>query len=268
MSQENVEIVRAFLPGMESREHRCRPSSSTTPTRSGDLRRAGRSRGHSWVGSRSSASSSDSAKLGTPSPELISDFIDAGDQVAVRYIWRGAGQRPRGEHSRYARRNHGARRAESCRVEYFWTTPRPSKPWGCWSSRCRRRTSRSSQRGLEAGNRGMSDALLDELRSRDRVALRRRACGSREQQTVFGGHDRVRGVRQTLSLRRSSHRDVGVSKSETAHRDRRRTRNHAKPAASKWSAPGSHRGSGRQDAHPSSATSIDEEALEAVGLSE
>jgi ketosteroid isomerase-like protein len=50
--------------------------------------------------------------------ELISDFIDSGDQVAVRLIWRGAGQGP--ELNMEATSVLTVRNGRIVRLEYFW----------------------------------------------------------------------------------------------------------------------------------------------------
>ena len=66
----------------------------------------------------------------------ISDFIDAGDRVAVRYIWRGAGHGP--EMNMEVTLVFTMRKGKIVLQEFFWR--RPSKPPGCRSRRCRRRT--------------------------------------------------------------------------------------------------------------------------------
>ena len=50
--------------------------------------------------------------------ELISDFIDAGDRVAVRYIWRGAGHGP--EANFEITLVFTVRKGRILFLEYFW----------------------------------------------------------------------------------------------------------------------------------------------------
>jgi ketosteroid isomerase-like protein len=50
--------------------------------------------------------------------ELISDFIDVGDRVAVRLIWRGAGQGP--DLNQEATGLYGVRKGKIVSIEFFW----------------------------------------------------------------------------------------------------------------------------------------------------
>jgi len=50
--------------------------------------------------------------------ELISDFIEVGDRVAVRFIWRGAGHGPEAEMEMTA--VHTVRKGKIFGQEYFW----------------------------------------------------------------------------------------------------------------------------------------------------
>ncbi len=50
--------------------------------------------------------------------ELISDFIDVGDRVAVRFIWRGAGQGP--EANIEATIVETVRKRRIFGLEFFW----------------------------------------------------------------------------------------------------------------------------------------------------
>jgi ketosteroid isomerase-like protein len=50
--------------------------------------------------------------------ELIGDFVDAGDRVAVRFIWRGAGYGP--ESNIEATGLYTVRRGRIVAIEYFW----------------------------------------------------------------------------------------------------------------------------------------------------
>jgi ketosteroid isomerase-like protein len=94
MSQENVEIARALFEAWNAGT-RMSFVTCTTPMSSCGRWKVGRSRGHSLAGRRSCAGTSNSARPGTPKPlESISDFIDIGDRVAVRQLWRGVGQGP------------------------------------------------------------------------------------------------------------------------------------------------------------------------------
>ena len=97
----------------------------------------------------------------------VSDFIDAGDRVVAIVHWRGAGHGPEIERRSSTRRLYGARRQGRLTSSTSGITPKPSKPWGCRSRRCRRRTWRSPQgfenlrRGVEAWNREDLDAFLE-----------------------------------------------------------------------------------------------------------
>ena len=96
----------------------------------GDLRRAGRSRGRSWVGRRSSRQFEQLRETwDADALELISDFIDAGDRVAVSYIWRGAGHGP--ESNMELTLVFTVRKGRIvCSWSTSGTTPKPSKPLG------------------------------------------------------------------------------------------------------------------------------------------
>jgi ketosteroid isomerase-like protein len=50
--------------------------------------------------------------------ELISDFIDVGDRVAVRFIWRGAGYGP--ESNIEATGLYTVRKGRTVAIEFFW----------------------------------------------------------------------------------------------------------------------------------------------------
>jgi ketosteroid isomerase-like protein len=50
--------------------------------------------------------------------ELISDFIDVGDRVAVRWIWRTAGYGP--EANLEVTNIHTLRKGKILDIEYFW----------------------------------------------------------------------------------------------------------------------------------------------------
>ena len=50
--------------------------------------------------------------------ELISDFVDAGDRVAVRFVWRGVGQGP--EANMEMTIVSTVRKGKIFNVEYFW----------------------------------------------------------------------------------------------------------------------------------------------------
>jgi ketosteroid isomerase-like protein len=73
--------------------------------------------------------------------ELLSDFLDAADRVAVRFIWHGAGYGP--EANIEATTSSWCARAGSSTRSSSGITRRPSKPWACRGRRCRRRTWRS-----------------------------------------------------------------------------------------------------------------------------
>ena len=53
--------------------------------------------------------------------ELISDFIDAGDRVAVRIIWKGAGYGP--ESNVEATGVYTVRKGRVVAIEFFWDHP-------------------------------------------------------------------------------------------------------------------------------------------------
>ena len=54
----------------------------------------------------------------TDSFELISDFIDVGDRVAVRFIWRGVGRGP--ESNIEATGVYAVRKGRIFSIEFFW----------------------------------------------------------------------------------------------------------------------------------------------------
>ena len=54
----------------------------------------------------------------TDSFELISDFIDVGDRVAVRFIWHGAGHGP--ESNIEATGVYTVRKGRIVAIEFFW----------------------------------------------------------------------------------------------------------------------------------------------------
>ena len=62
--------------------------------------------------------------------EPISDFIDAGDRVAVRFIWRGAGHGPEAMEVTAV---YTVRKGKISSWSSSGITRRPSKPWGCRS---------------------------------------------------------------------------------------------------------------------------------------
>jgi ketosteroid isomerase-like protein len=68
---------------------------------------------------QSCVSSSSFAKRGTPIlAELVSDFIDVGDRVAVRLRWRTAGRGP--EANMEWTVIHTVRKDKVIGIEYFW----------------------------------------------------------------------------------------------------------------------------------------------------
>jgi uncharacterized protein len=54
----------------------------------------------------------------TDSFELISELIDVGDRVAVRFIWQGAGHGP--EANIEATGLYTVRKGRICAIEFFW----------------------------------------------------------------------------------------------------------------------------------------------------
>ena len=50
--------------------------------------------------------------------ELISDFIDVGDRVAVRFIWQGAGHGP--ESNMEVTGVYTVRKGRVVAIEFFW----------------------------------------------------------------------------------------------------------------------------------------------------
>ena len=54
----------------------------------------------------------------TEALELIGDFIDAGDRVAVRLIWRGAGHGP--ESNMEMTGVYTVRKGRIVAIEFFW----------------------------------------------------------------------------------------------------------------------------------------------------
>ena len=71
--------------------------------------------------------------------EPISDFIDVGDRVVVRFIWHGAGHGP--ESNMEATGVYTVRKGRIVVIEHFWDHAEALKPLGFRSRRCRRRTS-------------------------------------------------------------------------------------------------------------------------------
>jgi ketosteroid isomerase-like protein len=118
MSQENVEIVRRgfeawnagdmdalreiFDPGIVWRAPEGWPEPGPYIGREAVMRQQEQLRG-TW--------DSDSF-------ELISDFIDVGDRVAVRYIWRGVGQGP--ESNIELTGVFTVRKGTIPHIEFFW----------------------------------------------------------------------------------------------------------------------------------------------------
>ena len=133
--------------------------SCTTPTSSCGPRRVGRSRGRSWVGRRSCASSEQLRETwDADALEPISDFIDAGDRVVVRFIWRGAGHGP--EANMEMTGVFTVRKGRIvCHGVLLGSRRGPRSRWGCRSRRCRRRTWRSCEQPSRLATRGDLDAL-------------------------------------------------------------------------------------------------------------
>ena len=65
--------------------------------------------------------------------ELVSDYIDVGDRVAVRFTWRTSGQGP--ESNMELTIILTVRKAGSLAWSTSGITRRPSKPWGCGTAR-------------------------------------------------------------------------------------------------------------------------------------
>ena len=86
--------------------------------------------------------------------EPISDFLDAGERVVVRVIWHGAGFGP--EANLEFTVVYTVRERRLFYIEFFGITRTPSKPPGCRSRRCRRRTWRSCATGSRRSSGKMS----------------------------------------------------------------------------------------------------------------
>jgi ketosteroid isomerase-like protein len=118
VSQENVEIVRAAFDAWNAGDMD-RLRDMYDPNAVGqaipDWPEPGPNVGreaimHQWEQMR--------ATFDADEVELISDYIDSGDQVAVRLIWRGAGQGP--EMNMEATSVVTVRNGRIVGLEYFW----------------------------------------------------------------------------------------------------------------------------------------------------
>ena len=65
--------------------------------------------------------------------ELISDFIDAADRVAVRFVWHGVGRGP--EANIEVTGVYTVRKGKIRTIEFFWDHAEALKPPGCASRR-------------------------------------------------------------------------------------------------------------------------------------
>jgi len=92
--------------------------SCTTPMSSCRPRRVGRSRGPGWSGAGHALLRATPHTWDTDALELISDFIDVGDRVAVRLIWRGLGHGP--ESTIELTSIQTVRKGKILNVDYFW----------------------------------------------------------------------------------------------------------------------------------------------------
>ena len=185
MSQENVEIVRADFEAwnagdMDALRELYDPDGDHADP--GGLAGArafrGSGGGHAPVGATARAP-------GTPTHvEVISDFIDAGDRVVVRFIWRGAGDGPEANLELTA--SVPCARARSSTWSSSGITRRPSKPWGCRSKTLTPTPEPAGYcAGDVAGERGDVQALPRGVRTqadmdrplRELCRPRRRSCG-------------------------------------------------------------------------------------------
>jgi ketosteroid isomerase-like protein len=137
MSQENVEIVQAgfeawnagdmdalrelYDPDAISRAPEGWPEPGASVGRNAIMRQFGQLR-ETWD---------------ADAFEVIGAYIEVGDRVAVRCIWRGAGHGP--ELSLQMTCVFTVRNGRIFGVEFFWHHAEGSKPWRCRSRRCRRR---------------------------------------------------------------------------------------------------------------------------------
>ena len=88
------------------------------------------------------------------------ELIDAGDQVVVSVRISGRGERVVRPLTSRSYRSHRFATAKSFELATIRRRPKPSKPPGCRSRRCRRRTWRSCARLSRRLTRGELDALV------------------------------------------------------------------------------------------------------------
>ena len=206
MSQENVEAVRRqwrrSTDATAMRSWRC-----LTPTSRSCRVRAAPGAGRSIAATTAVASYC--AAVDEAWEDLswdVEEFRDGGDWVLAlgRIRGRGRGSGAAIDASVGMGRCASARgRSSSFRPTP--TGPRPSKPWGCRSRRCRRRTWRSCARAIDAFNRGDIEAVAD-ARSRGRVV----ACSRDEPNTgALPGSDGSAAVGEFGGTSATPSRDLG-----------------------------------------------------------
>jgi ketosteroid isomerase-like protein len=146
MSQENVEVVRrmckAFLAGDVADALDVLHADVTWHGTIGGLEEGRTAHGHNEV----IEGFIDSLRDWERHSLDVEAYLDAGDRVVVLWHERGRGKRSGVEVETRTAVIYTVRGDEVIEVQGYMDRQQASKPWGCRSSRCCRRTSRWSER--------------------------------------------------------------------------------------------------------------------------